>query len=296
VLWTYPANGDVDVPTDSSLWLAANVSSFGQVPTVELNGTAVSVQAESLSALAPLRFEPPTLAPDTSYVWTLRYPPTDGQSATTFEVQFKTGKRQRRAAPKVRVVAHAEHDVASSAGPCTAILAAQRCFDTIGQRPPRRHELVVTPTSAVGWLVRSAKGERILWPAVCGAPQIIIDESESKECFALQSIGLGGQLGPRRDFCSGEKHAPLPRTAGAPPPAGLSPIAPQPSPAALTTPEAGVPAAAAPPAQGNSAEPAAKPDAVSQGGCSLGGGHAPGGCGVALVLTGLWLRRRRARA
>ncbi|MFM2420981.1 MAG: hypothetical protein RL385_5704, partial [Pseudomonadota bacterium] len=112
VLWTYPANGDVDVPTDSSLWLAANVSSFGQVPTVELNGTAVSVQAESLSALAPLRFEPPTLAPDTSYVWTLRYPPTDGQSATTFEVQFKTGKRQRRAAPKVRVVAHAEHDVA----------------------------------------------------------------------------------------------------------------------------------------------------------------------------------------
>ncbi|MFM2420549.1 MAG: hypothetical protein RL385_5272 [Pseudomonadota bacterium] len=292
VLWTYPANSDLDVPVDTSLWLAANVSSFSIVPRVELNGAPVSVEPSNPSTMVPLRFNPPKLESNTSYRWTLHYPPSEGQPATTFEVQFKTGQTQRRAAPKVRVVAHAEYDIASSAHPCSAILASQRCLDTIGDLPPRRHELKVAPSSAVGWLVRSAKGERTLWPAVCGAPQIVIDESQAKECFAVQAIGPGGQLGPQRDYCTSEKLAPLRLATSAPRPVGLSPLTPLPSPPA---PVPTAPTPAAPPSRETKAEPAAKPDSRSQGGCSVGGKDAPVGPGIVLTLAGMWLRRRRAK-
>jgi hypothetical protein len=292
VLWTYPADGDVDVPLDTALWLASNVASFGRVPRVELNDAALDAFGEASNGLAPLQFQLPRLAPNTSYVWKLSYPPTNEQSARTFQVRFTTGSNLREAAPKVRVVGHSEHDVTAGAHPCAAIVASQRCLDAIGERPPRRHELVVTPASAVGWVVRSRAGEQILWPGVCGAPQIVVDESQAKECFVVQAIGAGGQLGTPRAYCTSEKLAPLRKTDAVPPPVGLSPLAPLPPPAEPELPATAPPTPSAPPPR---AEPTSAPTAGSSSGCSVAAVDDPLHPGFAFLLAGLWRRRRAKR-
>jgi hypothetical protein len=189
VVWSYPANGDTNVPTNVDLWL--QMSGWDGPAKVWLGD-------EALPGLAlPYGYDLGELAPNTAYE--LRVEPLSG--GVSFELGFTTGSGP--ASPNAGVAPGAVTTSRSSSfegsALCRAALSTQDCFDT-GQNTYFKF----TPSvDTVGWLIQSDSGYRAinLWPGECGAPQLFAHDSSSP-CVTLHAIDAVGATHASQRVCS----------------------------------------------------------------------------------------------
>jgi hypothetical protein len=171
VLWTYPADGAVDVPTNARL----HVSSDG-AGSPSLDGQQLPYSADGV-------FDLGQLAPNTTYqvTWASGLQAEgegEGQS-----ISFTTGAGPALApAPSVPEPLAVTRD--RSALPCR-LVAPQGCFDT-GQRTGVTFEPSTTP---VAWLVESlycnGSIHRMVWPGECGTP--LVESEDARVCARLRA-------------------------------------------------------------------------------------------------------------
>ena len=201
LLWSYPANGDINVPTNAVLWALGNSWS---VPSVTLDGMPIVVPVAGPRGI-PLG----PLAPQHDYVVRLDYGsswPFDAGSPTVFEIRFRTGDGPVTQLPAVPVSGVQRTGYAQAT--CPEVINAQACFDT-GQDTLFTFD--VTEASAIGWLVH-----RQLWPARCG-PAYFSYSAPPNPCFEVRAIGSGGLLGDATEYCL------QPQDSAASPPSGQVP-------------------------------------------------------------------------
>jgi hypothetical protein len=273
VLWTYPADADVDVPTDAQLLVSG--SDFGRPM---LNGTELE---PSRNGVFPLG----SLAPHTRYEIRWRSP--------ALLLSFTTGSgpssQPAPSAPGRVEVTRAALDASAQYCP----FVAQRCLDQGGVRA--RFDAGLEP---LAWLIdEPACGgvtRQYVWPAACGAP--FLDREELTICMRLQASD-GVRASAATDvFCSAPRHPELfGRARGC-----------QPDGALLISSDVGVPCssdttpgpdpALLPSDSSSSTTPLVASE--SSGGCSIARGPAPLGCGwlVATAAACAWWMRRRSRS
>jgi hypothetical protein len=185
LLWTYPENGAVDVPTNAVL---RSLASTWQMPRVTLDGVDVPVAPSDEHEGLPLG----TLMPNHDYRLRLDYAsPTDvdAGAARVAEITFRTGAGPATKPPPVALAStqRASSSGESFASPCPEVVAAQDCFDQ-GQDTLLTFD--VPPSSGPGYLV---DGE--LWPARCGDPMLFTSEyAATSRCHEVRAIGPGGLL------------------------------------------------------------------------------------------------------
>lgn len=280
LLWSYPANGEQEVPIDADLMVNGRLDGLP------------SLAGEPLTGIAPGIFELGLLAPDTRYE--VRW-----QGAA---IVFTTGSAST-SPPRQPIV-----DVRVTRNPVDfarcPLVPSQGCFDT-GQHTAVRFD--AGPARA--WLVDvvSCGGSvrRMLWPSACGVP--VVESEDRRVCASLRSTQGAGFSESTGVICSVPDVPPgtLPDTncVGAWPPESAPTLAADDgvtvgSVSGLVE-STGEPSRDEPPEGPSSFDGAASPAPAT--GCRLAteaSGRARGGIG-AMVGAGLvalmsW-RRRRAR-
>jgi hypothetical protein len=160
LLWSYPANGAVDVPLDADLLVTGQADGLPM-----LDGTP-------LTRITPGVYDLGELAPDTAYE--VRW--------STAAIAFTTGRLTNQAGvPDPRL--HLSRNPVD-AGRCP-LVEPQGCFDT---GPPTRIRWDVD-AFALAWLVdvRECDGSTrpLLWPGACGAP--VIERDDRIVCASLRA-------------------------------------------------------------------------------------------------------------
>jgi hypothetical protein len=181
LLWSYPANGAVDVPIDADLLVTGEADGLPM-----LNGTP-------LTPITPGVYDLGELAPDTAYE--VRW--------STAAIAFTTGRLTNRASvPDPRL--HLSRDPVD-AGQCP-LVERQGCFDT---GPPTRVRWDVD-AFALAWLVdvRECDGSTrtLLWPGACGFP--VIERQDRIVCASLRASN-GATLSSATDLLCSVPDGPL---------------------------------------------------------------------------------------
>jgi hypothetical protein len=276
IVWSYPAQGDTDVPTNVDLWVLP--SGWGGPPSVSRNGVV----------LAPLRmgygYDAGELAPNTAYTFQVQLD-NYGDPGAVFELTFTTGNGPAAPDPGA-----APGDVVTSssferalADSCKAALGTQDCFDT-GQDTYYQF----TPAgSAKGWILVSDSAYRpiAIWPGECEAPTLF-RSSFSAPCATLYGIDASGELHPGQHVCT---------EAATPVPDSNSRETDEPPPSAPVRPPDGEPSAAA---NENPSPSANLAQSRTDGGCSISRPRpttALAAATLGLSLAALARIRRRSR-
>lgn len=277
LLWSYPANGAIEVPIDADLFV-----------TGELYG-APTLAGEPLPRMATGVYDLGPLVPQTRYE--VRW---DGAV-----IAFTTGDR---ASPLPREPAA---DVLVTRNPiafagCPLVLP-QGCFDT-GQHTSVRFDAGL----AMAWLldVVSCDGtvRQMVWPSGCGAP--VVESEERILCVSARSTSGAGFSGATGVICSAPDVSPgtLPRSSACqgawPPESALTVVADD----AVTL--GSVSGLEAPSATDGFSDgsPVESAGPESVGGCTLlaarkeRAGAGSGGLAGASIAALMALLRRRARA
>jgi hypothetical protein len=289
VVWSYPKDGDVDVPTNVTLWLL--LSNWNRPGLVLLDGKEVPVNGFGLG-YQPL--EP--MAPSSPHVWTFQAtPPGDPPVNLTIHFTTASGETEHES-PAVPTV---PFTTASPSRPlsnlCQSVVHAMDCFDT-GQDTHLVFGVESRPFLWVVERVPALMGESpvfTLWPGECEQPEVFLADLDARRCdhqYRLHALEGTGLRAMSRPFCPGALLRPTDSPDGGavmppdePPPAG--------------SPDAGAPAAtpdAAAPTHGN----VDTYDAGKAGGCSVGGAEGRGGALLLLLLLVAFRRRlvlRRVR-
>jgi len=186
LLWSYPANGDTNVPTNALLWA---LSSTWRVPSVTLDGAPLTVPGEGVGSVSL-----GALAPQHDYVLRLEYMSAWQVDAgsSSFEIRFRTGDGPATKLPAVPV-AGVQRASGYDQSPCPDVVRAQDCFDT-GQDTLFTFD--VSDPRAIGWLIRNE-----VWPARCGKPSYYGYHAPPQPCFDVRAIGTGGVLGDATQHC-----------------------------------------------------------------------------------------------
>lgn len=206
LLWSYPADGDVDVPTNAVFW-SLNKYWYAN-PTLTLNGVSVATTPREANATSAPGTPLGSLAPQHDYVLRLEFPQpalAGGGTAQPIEIAFRTGDGPAERLPPLGVLG----DRQTPDGPnfqrafrdaeCSAEIEAQDCFDT---GPNVLIHFDVEEPRAVGFVVDGA-----LWPARCGHPALYrryfpsAAAGRPPTCFDLQAIGPGGLLSEATEYC-----------------------------------------------------------------------------------------------
>jgi hypothetical protein len=289
LLWSYPAQGAEDVPTDATFWLLA----VGSQPRASLEGRALTL--EQTGTFSAFTLSPGALTANKDYVLKLELPAPEGTqgSTKTVEIAFRTGAAAGATKPAAPAITNSTQTVeAVAASTCPEILAAQDCFDT-GQNANKRFELAAQ-ADTLGYLVlNSYTGASNVWPSRCGAPTVRVHAAPapSRGCFTLQGIGKGGALGPETMHCAptqADADAGTPAADAAPADAWVAtPIdpGPAPTPPAPTATDAGT---------GSARMSSADTPEAADDGCSLRRGRPRSFAVWLLPLLALvtWQRRR----
>jgi hypothetical protein len=278
LLWSYPANGSVEVPVDADLLVNGELSGL---PTLA---------GEPLLRIATGVYDLGALEPQTRYE--VRW---DGAA-----ISFTTGDA---AAPSPRdpssdiLVTRNPSDFA----PCP-LLPAQGCFDT-GQRTWVRFDL----GPALAWVldVVSCDGRMrtMVWPSSCGAP--VVESEDRILCVSARTTSGAGLSESTLVICSAPDVPPgtLPQSSACqgpwPPESALTLLADD----EITIGSMSGPTTPSPIAEGSSdSTPVERLQPESRGGCAVvaplkdrgaGGFAGPAGASMAVLLV---LLSRSARA
>ena len=192
IVWSSPAQGETNVPTNADLWLLITAWSG---PSRVLRG-GVELPQSSLR----YGYDLGELAPNTQYRLQIEASEYDDVLDTfvpkTLELSFTTGagglQADPGAEPGAMRLAIGASDLLSPA--CNAAVAAQDCFDA-GQDT----FFVMHPSGAArGWLIERASGENRLfdlWPGECGAPRLYSSSSDPP-CVRLHGLDAAGSVHP----------------------------------------------------------------------------------------------------
>jgi hypothetical protein len=286
VVWSYPQDGAVDVPTNVTLWLL--LSNWQRPGKVLLDGKEVPVDGFGLGYLPP---EP--MAPSSPHELTFQASPPGVDPAVTLTIHFTTASGGTEplspAVPAVAYTTASPHRVLSNL--CQSVVHAMDCFDS-GQDT---HLVFGVEQKPFVWIVErvpALMGESpvfTLWPGECGQPEVFLADADARTCghqYRLHALEGTGLRTMSRPFCPAGLLRPTDT------PDGGDPTPPdQPPPSSL--PDAGPPgdSGAAPPIPGHDDNGTHE---VSGGhGCSLAGRGRPG---FTVLLLALALGRRRFRS
>jgi hypothetical protein len=165
IVWSYPADGETEVPLNARIFIVTNVLS-PQIVTI--NGDPLVLEPDKVGYGAKL-------APNTDYIVTLE--PSSPFPPKLLTFKFTTGATA--VAPEIPSVPGvsritAKHERAFTPQ-CQAAWEAMDCFDT-GQDT---HLVFETPARPLLFMVQSLGPPRsipwpIAWPGVCGDPEVFV--------------------------------------------------------------------------------------------------------------------------
>jgi hypothetical protein len=189
VLWSLPAPGDIDVPSNTKIWIVTSLISRGLL--VEVDGVAAQRDSEHL---AP--FDPGSLAPGEHSVDVSVFEP-DGTRSLIQSFTFTSSEtiEDVASAPRASRIERVSERPLSDA--CARALRASDCFDS-GQDT----HFVVDATEARGHLVTASfvdyPGElqRKIWPGECGSPEAFLGGAGPEVCIDVATIGFAGVSAP----------------------------------------------------------------------------------------------------
>jgi hypothetical protein len=296
VVWSYPADGDTDVPTNAMIWV---LTSRGRQPQkILLDGQVLDVSQRDFS------FVPPApMAPNAQHTVTIN-PPV----GPLIKIRFTTGPGPaERIAPDKPIVHWVTPQASRTLTPkCQAILNSMGCFDA-GEDT---HLVIAVEGAPLMWLIEretlpGVPAELHPWPSECGLPEIFRPNLDGHLCgrrLRLHAVDPTGTRSMSAPFCLGRflrsgaalppGNPPSDPDAGAPAADGSAADAEY-YPLFLSDPEGAPPARAAGPAgPGMTGRTAASGPA-----CSLGHAGEASGLGTLLasLLAGVVARRRWRR-
>jgi hypothetical protein len=212
IVWSYPADGDTNVPTNAMIWI---LTSRGRQPQrVLLDGDSLDVSPRDFS-FVPLQPMSPNaqhtivILPPGAPAQFIRFRTADGPAPTTGPdrplVHWITARGSRTLSPK-----------------CQAIVKAMGCFNG-GEDT---HVVVAVEGTPLLWLIERVSliglpAELHPWPAECGLPELFVPRVEGRICgrgIRLHAIDATGRRSMTDPFCVAPllKTAPPDVDAGAP--------------------------------------------------------------------------------
>lgn len=186
--WSFPADGDTDVPTNAAFWAIAND------PLVRLRVEGAGSASPGEHAWS---FVPPPLEPDTDYTLVVEM---GADAAVVERLAFRTGPGPVDELPEPPVVlGHASGEEQVPAPACSGVVRDDDCFDT-GQVPV----VLEMEDSPLLWLYNDGEGA---WPASCGGPVDYVQHDPPDEplrtCFELIAVSRTGARSAPAVYCTG---------------------------------------------------------------------------------------------
>lgn len=204
LLWSYPSDGDTDVPTNAVFW-SLNKHSYAN-PTLTLNGVPVATQPREPNASSAPGTPLGPLMAQHDYVLRLEFPTpvfSDGGTGQPIEIAFRTGDGPAERLEPVTATGNEQtpdgpdFSLAFLDAECAEEIRAQGCFDT---GPNTLIHFDVFAPRAVAFRIDDK-----LWPARCGRPAIyhrnFARRTGDEFCFAVQAIGPAGLLTDATSYC-----------------------------------------------------------------------------------------------
>jgi MYXO-CTERM domain-containing protein len=185
LVWSSPADGATDVPTNAAIWLL--LANWHRPPEIALNGVPVPV------AEIPFLYRPAVLEPRTHYEVKLTATPDSAQTLVELTWGFTTGEGpsslEAPAPPEIdRVSATQSRELDAI---CTAVWSD--CYDTLQDTHLLFHDAGPVPLT---WVIervaqRPEQGETStfrLWPSICGTPEIYVRAGGVASCAGSYRI------------------------------------------------------------------------------------------------------------
>jgi hypothetical protein len=286
LVWSYPADGQTDVPTNATIWIL--LPNWTQPASVSLDGVEVPVNGFGFGYVPD---QP--LAASSPHQVTFRATPARVQPAVEVTIRFTTGSGPADATPPpTPAVLWASASATRELTPaCQRVLDAMDCFDS----SPRFHLIFTTEAMPLLWIIESLGNEPTaapsfeLWPGACGLPEVFVEDAATRGCnrrYRLHALTEAGLRTMTASLCPGDlvkmplPPAPVTPDAGADP----APIQAEPDAGALSGGEGG--------ARGS--DPAIHETDV-QSGCAVGRRGKAGVPALAALLGIVRLARRRRR-
>lgn len=188
LVWSFPADGDVDVPTNSDVFLLGD-----GIAGVTLDGLVLPV-ANGLGALLG---DPGDLGADSDHELVVSFVfdvAADLQPAPVV-IAFRTGGAL--AAPPVtptveRIVALTPRDLDPL---CRAVVNVGKCYDG-----PQDTDVVLETGDAFAFAVRGPL-TGLFWPGECGDPQVFLRPLFVGDCFSVMAIAQDGTSTAAAERC-----------------------------------------------------------------------------------------------
>jgi hypothetical protein len=282
IVWSYPAAGQGDVPTNARVWL---LTSFGRQPReVTIDGVTVRQSGVDFSYVPDQPF-----TPNAPHQVTVTYP-----GVAPLTIDFTTGAGPvDLPAPDFPLTRWATPlPTRTLSAQCQAALSAMSCFNA-GEDT---HLVFATEGTPLAWLIERVPlndtdpRELHLWPAGCGLPEVFARAADTRVCgrdYRLHALGPTGLRTMGDRFCA----ANLVKTAAP----GAPDVPPSPSDAGAGADAEFTPLIVAEDSP-SAAEARSKGPARSlSSGCSLGGGSPAAAVLLLLALAMTWLATRAAR-
>lgn len=188
LLWSYPAEGDSDVPTNAQLQMVFNGKLYGPDWEAMLNGAPIVRSPDGVFELGPL-------AADTDYTFQLEgHQPRDAIATKVVELHFRTGSAAADGVQAPVVAGPASAEESDSAAVCERVDARYYCRDTA---PNDVREIMLDETHAIAWLDDAGN----LWPRGC-YPRVDLISAQER-CYNMHAVAADGQVSDATAFCPG---------------------------------------------------------------------------------------------
>ena len=201
LVWSSPADGATDVPTNAAIWLL--LANWHRPPEIVLSGVPVP------AAEIPFLYRPAALEPRTRYEVKVTATPVGSPTVVEVTWGFTTGEGpsslEAPAPPEIdRVSATQSRELDEL---CTAVWSD--CYDTGQNTHVMFH---VAGPAPLAWVVERVPqapqaGESYvfrLWPGICGTPEIYTTMAETNGCFRSYRVHAGdltGRTAASQPFC-----------------------------------------------------------------------------------------------
>jgi MYXO-CTERM domain-containing protein len=186
LLWSYPAEGDSDVPTNAQLHMVFNAKLYGTDWDATLNGEPIARSADGVFAFGPL-------AADTDYTFQLEgHQPRVSITTKVVELHFRTGSAVADAVQAPVVVGGESVEESDSARVCERVDSRYYCRDTA---PFDIREVALDEANAVAWIDDAGN----LWPRGC-FPRVNLIPAQDR-CYNMHAVSADGQISEATAFC-----------------------------------------------------------------------------------------------
>jgi hypothetical protein len=214
LLWTHPADGATDVPTNTAIWILPGANS------ALLNGVAIASDDGRL-------FKPNGLVAKTHYRVDV---PFSSPAPGTLSFSFTTGAGPREiAVPNIgQTTSRLFEEPPELSTACRLILTGRDCFDT----PPYNYLEFKVTERPLFWLIRelpqdpqssrpssNARTFEAAWPAACGAP-LVVGKFHAGDCHQLVAFNERGEPTTSPPICITKPTTASPATAPSSSPPG----------------------------------------------------------------------------